>query len=332
MEQINVDSDSCRSVEREVGVIRYIGRHLLTLIPMVFIVSTLAFVLVQLVPGDPATYILGETSTPEKIAEINARLGLDRPLAEQYFSWLASAIRGDMGASFITNVPVTQTIGQTIESTLSIAVLATIVMLVMGMFLGMLSAIRGGALDTFLQSISSFFLAVPNFWLAPLLVLVFAIGLHWFPAVGYTPFGVSPTAWATGLVIPVVAVASSYIAQVALHARSSVLDVISRDFVRTLQAAGVPRRRILYKHVLRNAAIPVVTIGGLNFTSMLSGVIVVEVLFNIPGMGSLMVNSVYRHDLPILQATVIYFAIVVMVVNLAVDLLAAWLDPRIRVR
>lgn len=313
-------------------MIRYVGRQLLTLIPMVFIVSTFAFVLVQLVPGDPATYILGETSTPEKIAEINARLGLDRPLIEQYFAWLSGAVRGDLGSSFITNVPVTQTLAMTIEPTLSLAILATIVTLVAGMIIGMIAAIRGGAFDTFLQSVSSFFLAVPNFWLAPLLVLCFAIGLRWFPAVGYTPFGISPVAWSMGLVIPVVAIAASYTAQIALQARSSVLDVISRDFVRTLQAAGVPRQRILYTHVLRNASIPVVTIAGLNFASMLSGVIVVEVLFNIPGMGSLMVNSVYRHDLPMLQATVIYFSIVVMVVNLAVDLLAGWLDPRIRTR
>lgn len=311
-------------------MIRFIGRRLLILVPMVFLVGTFAFVLIQLVPGDPAVYILGDTASAEKVREINAQLGLDRPLLDQYLSWLGGVLRGDFGTSFISNVPVTQTLSLTLQPTISLALLATVVMLVVGMAVGMLAATRGGVIDAALQAIAGFFLAIPSFWLAPLLVLLFSIKIAWFPAVGYTDLTQSPTEWIVGLAIPVVAVAASYTAQVALHARSSVLDVISKDFVRTLQAAGIPRRRILLKNVLRNASIPVITVAGLNFTFMLSGVVVVEVLFNIPGMGSLMVNAVNQHDLPVLQATVIYFSIVVVIVSLAVDLLAGWLDPRIR--
>jgi peptide/nickel transport system permease protein len=187
-------------------------------------------------------------------------------------------------------------------------------------------------MDVTVQAVAGFFLAVPSFWLAPLLAFVFAIKLRWFPAVGYTSLAQSAGAWLTGLVIPVAAVAATYTGQIALQARSSVLDVISRDYIRTLQAAGIARWRIVLKHIMRNAAIPVITVVGLNFTFMLSGVVVVEILFNIPGMGTLMVNSVNQHDLPVLQGTVIYFSIVVVIVSLAVDLLTGWLNPRVRAK
>jgi peptide/nickel transport system permease protein len=312
-------------------MIRFVGRRLVVLVPTVFLVSTFAFILVQLVPGNPAAYILGNTATAAKVHALDAQMGLNRPVVDQYFSWLWGVLHGSFGTSFITNVSVTQTLGIALQPTLSLAVLATIVMLVAGIAVGMLAAIRGGAVDTMLQAIASLFMAIPGFWLAALLVLVFSLKIHWFPATGYT--GISqPGAWIAGLVVPVVAVAAAFTAQVALQARSSTLDVISRDFVRTLQAAGIPRRRILLKHVLRNASIPVTTVAGLNFIFMLSGVVVIEVLFNIPGMGSLMVNAVNEHDLPVLQGAVVYFSIVVVVVNLAVDLLTGWLDPRIRVQ
>jgi peptide/nickel transport system permease protein len=312
-------------------VIRFIGGRLLVLVPTVFVVSTFAFILVQLVPGNPAAYILGNTATEAKVRVLDAQMGLNRPVVDQYFSWLGGVLHGNFGTSFITDVPVTRTLGIALQPTISLAILATVVMLAAGIAVGMLAAIRGGAVDTILQALSSFFMAIPSFWLAALLVLVFSFKVHWFPATGYTDIS-QPGAWLAGLVIPVVAVAAAFTAQVALQARSSTLDVISRDFVRTLQAAGIPRRRILLKHVLRNASIPVTTVAGLNFIFMLSGVVVIEVLFNIPGMGSLMVNAVSEHDLPVLQGAVVYFSIVVVVVNLAVDLLTGWLDPRIRVR
>ena len=296
-------------------------------------VSTFAFILVQLVPGDPAAYILGNTATTAKIHALDTQLGLNRPVLDQYFSWLGGVLHGNFGISFITNVPVTSTLSLALQPTVfRLAILATIVMLVAGITIGMLAAIRGGVIDTALQALASFFMAVPGFWLAALLIYAFAFKVRWFPATGYTYFNQSPGQWILGLVLPVVAVACAFTAQVALQARSSVLDVISRDFVRTLQAVGIPRHRILLKHVLRNAAIPVATVAGLNFIFMLSGIVVIEVLFNIPGMGSLMVNAVSQHDLPVLQGAVIYFSIVVVIVSLAADLLTGWLDAQIRTR
>jgi peptide/nickel transport system permease protein len=313
-------------------MIRFIGRRLLVLVPTMFLVATFAFILIQLVPGDPGAYILGNTATTAKVHAFDAQLGLNRPLIEQYFSWLGGVLHGNFGTSFITNVSVTKTLAIAVPPTISLAILSAVVMLVVGIAVGLLAAVRGGALDTALQALASFFMAIPNFWFAALLVLLFSFKIHWFPATGYTSITQSPGAWIVGLVIPIAAVAAAFTAQVALQARTSVLDVISRDFVRTLQAAGIPRWRILLKHVLRNASIPVTTVAGLNFIFMLSGIVVVEVLFNIHGIGSLMVSAVNQHDLPVLQGAVIYFSVVVVIVMLAVDLLTGWLDPRIRVQ
>ena len=312
-------------------MLRLIGRRIALAIPVILLASTLAFFLVQLVPGSPAQYILGNTATPENTKALNHQLRLDRPLWSQYLTWISHAARGNFGQSYITNTSVTQTLRTALQPTLSLALISIVIVLVGGQLLGMLAAVRGGRLDKAVQTVANFFMAVPNFWLASILVLFFALKLTVFPATGYTTIGQSPSAWAKGLVLPVAAVSAAFLAQVLLQARASVLEVLSQEFIRTLQATGVPRRTILFKHVLRNAAIPVTTVAGLVFIFMLSGAVVVEYAFNIPGMGSLMVNAVSRHDLPLVQGAVVYFSIVVVLVNLAVDILAAWLNPRIRI-
>jgi peptide/nickel transport system permease protein len=309
-----------------------IARRLLIAIPTVFIVCTFTFLLVHLVPGNPAVYILGKSATPASIHQLNTQLGLNKPLLAQYLSWLGGILHGNFGTSYITGQTVSQGLGSALPPTLSLALLATIVTLIAGQALGTVAAVRGGRLDSIIQAFSGLGMAIPNFWLAALLVVAFSLEIKLFPATGYTALGASPSQWLIGLVLPVTAVALAGLAQIVLQARSSVLEMLSKDFVRTLQAAGIPRRRILYKHVLRNSAIPVTTVAGLSFVFLLAGVIVVETIFNIPGMGSLMINSVSRHDLPMLQGAVIYFAVIVVVVNLGVDLLTAWLDPRMRAR
>lgn len=313
-------------------MIRVIARRLLIAIPTVLIVCTFTFLLVQLVPGNVADYILGKTATPASVHQLDAQLGLTKPVFSQYLSWLGGALHGNFGVSFLTGQTVSGALATALAPTISLALLATIVILVVGQTLGTIAAVRGGRLDSVIQALSSLGMAIPNFWLAALLVVAFALDIKLFPATGYTALGVSPSQWFIGLVLPVAAISLSGLAQIVLQARASVLDVLSKDFVRTLQAAGLPRRRILFKHVLRNSAIPVTTVAGLSFVFLLGGVIVIETIFNIPGMGSLMINSVDRHDLPVLQGAVIYFAIIVVVVNLAVDLLTAWLDPRVRAR
>ncbi|MFT4083336.1 MAG: ABC transporter permease [Nocardioides sp.] len=310
---------------------RVVGRRLLIAVPTMLVVCTFTFMLLQLVPGSPADFILGGKATSEQVEAINRSLGLDRPVLTQFFSWMGNLLTGNLGTSYTSGTPVTQALAVALQPTVSLAIGSTIVSIVIGLGLGMFAAVRGGKVDGAIQTVSSLLMAVPNFWLAAILVVVFALKIELFPATGYTDFGDSPGAWIAGLVLPVVAIAAAALAQLTLQARSSVLDVLSKDFIRTLQAAGVPRRRILFKHVLRNSAIPVTTVAGLNFVFTLSGVVVVETIFNMPGMGTLMLNAVTRHDLPVLQGAVIYFSLIVVVINLATDLLTAWLDPRVHV-
>jgi peptide/nickel transport system permease protein len=313
-------------------MIRVIIRRLLIAIPTMIVVSTFTFFLAQLVPGSPASYILGTTSTSKQIHQLNASLGLDRSLVSQYLSWLGHLAQGNLGTSYITHQSVETTITQALGPTLSLAIGSTVVALLLGLAVGTVAAVRGGRLDGVIQTISNLGMAVPSFWLAALLVLALAIKVRIFPATGYISPSTSPWQWFVGMVLPITAVAMASLAQIVLQTRSSVLDVLSKDFVRTLQAAGVPRRKILFKHVLRNAAIPVTTLAGLTFVYSLAGVVVVETIFNMPGMGTAMIQSVSNHNLPVLQGAVLYFSLIVVVVTLATDLMTAWLDPRIRLR
>ena len=312
-------------------MLKVIARRIVIALPTMLVVATLTFLLIQLVPGSPADFILGSNATQGQVAQINHDLGLNRSLVAQYGSWLAGATHLDFGKSYTSGQTVKAAMATALSPTVSLAVLATIVALLVGVALGMLAAVRGGKLDLAIQAVSSLGLAIPNFWLAALLVLALSIKVAIFPATGYTTLSSSPWEWFVGLVLPVAAVAAAGLAQIVLQARASVLDVLSRDFVRVLQAAGVSRQRILFKHVLRNAAIPVTTLAGLSFVYTLSGVVVVETVFNLPGMGTLMINAVKSHDLPILQGAVVYFSLIVVVVNFGVDLLTAWLDPRTHV-
>jgi peptide/nickel transport system permease protein len=297
----------------------------------VFVVSTFTFFLIHLVPGSPADFILGTSANPLAVQKIDAELGLDKPLLSQYLTWLGHAIHGNFGTSYADGEPVARALAQALPVTLSLAILSIIVALAAGLALGTAAAVRGGRIDSLIQGLSSIGLAIPSFWLAALLVVAFALKIKLFPATGYTPLTASPGQWLRSFVLPVAAVAAGALAQFVLQTRTSVLDVLSRDFVRTLQSTGVPRRRILMKHVLRNAAIPVTTVAGLAFVFALSGVVVVEIVFNLPGMGDLIVNAASEHDIPVLQGAVIYFSLIVVVVNLCVDLLTAWLDPRVHV-
>ncbi|MEV6345543.1 ABC transporter permease [Actinoplanes sp. NPDC051851] len=309
---------------------RRLLNQLLVAVPTLFVVATLSFLLVRLVPGDPANYILGRNATAEQIAALHTDLGLDRPALTQYLSWLGGALHGDLGTSYVTGLTVGQAVQIAFAPTISLAVLSTLIALVLGLVIGGWIAVRGGRWDTAVQALAGIGLAIPSFWLAALLVLLFALKLAIFPATGYTPINESPWLWFVGLILPATAIGINNFCQVVMQTRASVLDVLSRDFVRTLQATGLPRRRIIYRHVLRNAAIPVVTVTGLAFIFTLSGVVVIEAIFNTPGMGNLLLTSVQSHDLPVVQGVVLLFAVLVIGVNFVSDLVAAWLDPRIR--
>lgn len=313
-------------------MLKLILRRLLLAIPLLFVVVTFSFLLIKMVPGDPAQFILGTNATAEQVARLHAKLGLDRPPLEQYFAWLSSALRGDLGTSLVTGRQVLPTLQRALPITMSIAFLSTIISVVVGVAGGILAATKKNRpTDQITMTVSGFGLAVPNFWIAYVLILVFALQLKLFPATGYQTITESFTGWLWTMTLPSVAIAISSTSQIMLQTRASILDTLGREFVRTLQATGISRMAILFKHVLRNAAIPVAVVTGISFIAVFSGVVVIEAIFNAPGLGQALLNGVRGNDFPVVQGAIVFFAILVMAVNLVVDIVTGLLDPRARV-
>ncbi|MFJ3800039.1 ABC transporter permease [Streptomyces sp. NPDC090088] len=308
----------------------FLSKRLGIAVPTVLVVATISFFLVQLVPGDPATLVLGQQADAAQRAAMDHELGLDQPLVTQYLSWLGQAVRGDFGTSFVTGQPVSQTLAQAVPVTLSLAVLATLLAVTVGTGLGLLAAVRRGRTDRVVYAVCTCVMAVPAYWLAAVLVLLLAIRIRLFPTGEYVEFTQSPGEWIAHLVLPVLALGVPSVARIAFQSRAAVIDVLGQPFVRTLQAVGVPRRRILVRHVLRNAAVPVVTVTGLTFLFLLGGVVIIEAVFNLPGLGTVMLQAVNNHDLTVVQGAVVYFSLLVTGVNLAADLAAGALNPRAR--
>ncbi|MDI2127581.1 ABC transporter permease [Yinghuangia seranimata] len=312
------------------AILRLVVRRLLSSIPLLFVVSAFTFVLVSLVPGDPARTIVGQHATEAQYDDVRARLGLDDSLPAQYWHWLRGVLHGDLGASLFTGEPVAQMLNTRLPVSLSLIVTGTIVSGIIGVSLGVLSARRGGALVRTVDVLSLVGLAVPAFWLALVLIALFAVKLRWLPVTGYVPFADDPTEWARSLVLPVVSMSVSSVAIIAKQTRDSVLDTMSRDFIRVMEANGFRQRSILYRHVLRNAALPVVTVLGVVMVSLLAGAVFVETIFALPGLGGETSSATVQHDIPVIQGVVLYVTGVVVVVNLLVDLAYGRLDPRVR--
>lgn len=313
-------------------MIGYAVRRLALAVPLVVVVATVTFFLVQLVGGSPAGAILGGNATQDQVASLEHELGVDRPVLTRFVEWFGHAARGDLGLSFIDRQPVSDRLIAALPPTLSLAIVATVLTLIAGLVLGMVAAVRGGRADRLVQWVCNLGMAVPNFWLAAVLIYLFALKVRAFPVGGYTEITVNPGQWLAHLVLPAIALSMANLGQIAYQTRAAVQDSLSREFVRTLHATGVPRWRILYKHVLRNSAVPVVTVTGLTFIFTLGGVVVLELIFGMSGMGLLMLNSVQGSDYAVVQGGVVLFALLVVAVNLVVDLVTAALDPRVRVR
>lgn len=311
-------------------MLRVIGRRLLVAIPMLFVIASLTFLLVSLIPGDPAVGILGPDATPAQVAALRESLGLNRPLFVQYVDWMLHAVTGDLGTSIQTGRPVVELIGERLPITISIAILGIIVTVVLGVLLGLLGALRGGWVGKAAQLISVLGVSIPGFWLGILLVLVFSVSLAWLPATGYIPLTDSPGEWLRSLVLPVITVALAGVAAVARQTRASMNDALAKDYVRTLLASGTPRSTVIFTHALRNASIPVVTSLGFQFITIFGGAFIIEQVFALPGLGQLTVSAVSNHDIPLIQGVVLLSAVLVIVVNLVVDLLYSWLNPKVR--
>lgn len=311
---------------------RLIVRRVSLAIPTLFVVATLTFFMIHLVPGNPASFLVGVGATKAQVAYIDHQLGLDKPLLDQYVTWLSHVLHGNLGTSDVTQQPVTRELATAIPVTLSLSLLGTLGALVVGMVLGVTAALRGGWADRVAEWLAGLGLGIPNFWLAALLVYLFAIKVAIFPATGYTSITSSVSGWFIALILPAAALAANSMAQVVLQARSGTLEALASPFVRTLQAAGIPRRRIVLRHVLRNASIPIITVTGFLFVTSLGGVVVIESIFNLQGFGSVFLTAVQQDDLPTVQGGILYFTLAVMIVNLLADLAVAWVDPRVQHR
>jgi peptide/nickel transport system permease protein len=309
---------------------RFLGQRAGLAIPTILVVATITFFLMQLIPSSPASFLLGSGATQEQVTHLTHQLGLDRPVLVQYGSWISQAVRGDFGDSFVSGTSARSSVMKALPVTLSLALLTLVMTIVLGVALGMAAAVRGGWLDRVIQSLSSLAMAVPSFWLGVLLVWVLAIEVKFFYATGYAPLSAGPQEWALHLFLPALALTVGATGQIMYQTRAAALEVLGRDYIRTLQAAGLSRRRIIFKHVLRNAAIPVTTVLGMTFVFLLGGVVVIEMIFALPGMGYLMLQAVNSHDLAVAQAGVVAFTILVILVNLFTDMVTVWLDPRAR--
>lgn len=293
--------------------------------------SVIVFALVHLVPGDPVRLALGTRFSQETYDALRERSGLDQPLIQQFFTWFGNALTGDLGVSFRSGETVTSQIAERLPATLTLALASILVALLIAIPLGTVSALRPRSIvDRFATVISQFGISVPDFWMGIVLILVFAGTLGWLPSGGYVPLSEDPGAWLSRLVLPAVVTGVVSGSVITRFVRSSVLEALGSDHVRTAQAKGLPTRQVFTWHVLRNALLPLVTVTGVQLAYLLSGVVVVEIVFSWPGLGQLALQAVEARDYPVLQGAILLFALVFLVINLVVDLLYTAIDPRIR--
>jgi peptide/nickel transport system permease protein len=309
----------------------YLLRRLLALIPVALVVATVAFVLIHLAPGDPASVIAGPDASAEDVGKIAHTLGLDQAIHVQLLRWYGRLLQGDLGRSIFLRKPVTEAILDRLEPTLLLTVFAVVVAVLIGVPAGVLSArYHNSATDQVFMVLALLGISIPNFLLGLLFVLVFSVWLGWFPVAGYSPLEYGWPATLRSLVLPALALGLVQSALIARIARSSMLDVLREQFITAGRAKGLGERAVVYKHALRNALVPTVTVIGISFAVLISGAVVVETVFNIPGVGRLIISAVLRRDYPVVQGVVLCIAGVYMLVNLAVDLSYLLIDPRVK--
>ena len=309
----------------------YFVRRVLATIPVIGTVAFFVFSLLYLTPGDPAAVIAGDIATVDDIERIRHQLGLDQPLLPRFWSWASAVLHGDLGISIFTNLPVTQLIGQRVGPTLSLALCTLVVAVLVAVPMGVIAAWKAGRLvDRLVMVFSVAGFSIPVFVLAYLLIYLFAIDLDWLPVQGYAPLHEGFWPWLRHLILPAVALGTIYIALIARITRATMLDVLAQDYVRTAHAKGLAPVAVLMRHALKNAAVPIVTIIGIGVALLISGVVVTESVFAIPGIGRLTVDAIIRRDYPIIQGVILIFSAVYVLVNLVVDLSYRLFDPRIQ--
>ena len=309
----------------------YLLRRVLAAIPVMGVVALFVFLLLRLTPGDPAAILAGDNATPEQLERIRISLGLNQPLYTQFFTWVGSLLRGDLGTSLSSNQPVLKLIGQRIEPSIAVAIATIVLSVVIAVPLGVVAAWKRGTwIDRFVMGLSVVGFSVPVFVIGYVLIQIFAIDLRWLPVQGYRSIGNGFGPFFERLILPTVSLSFIYVALIARMTRASMLDVLGEDYVRTARAKGIGEAGVLLRHGLRNAAVPVITVIGTGFALLISGVVVTESVFNLPGIGRLTVDAVLSRDYPVIQGLILLTSAVYLGVNLMIDVAYTLLDPRIR--
>jgi peptide/nickel transport system permease protein len=312
-------------------MLTYVLRRLVATIPVMLIVAVMVFLMLRLTPADPAAIIAGDNATTEQVAEIRKRLGLDQPIATQFYIWTSRMLQGDLGESFFFKKQVVELVLERVEPTLSLALVTIVLAVLIAVPLGTLAAWRhGGWLDAIVMGFSVLGFSVPVFVIGYLLIYVFAIQLNWLPVQGYQRIGLGVGGWLLRLILPAMTLSVIYVALIARITRTSVIEVMNEDYIRTARAKGQTEGRVLVRHALANAAVPIVTVIGLGIALLIGGVVVTESVFTIPGLGRLTVDAVLARDYPTIQAVILLFSFAYVLINLAVDVAYTVLDPRIR--
>jgi peptide/nickel transport system permease protein len=312
-------------------MIGYLLRRVLAAIPVMVVVALFVFLLLRLTPGDPAAILAGDNATPEQLERIRQTLGLNEPIYVQFVSWVNQLLHGDLGVSLISRVPVLQMIGQRVEPSLSVAIATIILSILVAVPLGVIAAWKHGTwIDRFVMGLSVIGFSVPVFVIGYVLIEVFAINLRWVPVQGFRSITAGFGPLFERIILPTCALSFIYVALIARMTRAAMLDVLGEDFVRTARAKGVNEVAVLLRHALRNAAVPVITVIGSGFALLISGVVVTESVFNLPGIGRLTVDAVLARDYPVIQGMILLTSFIYLAVNLLIDLAYSLLDPRIR--
>ena len=312
-------------------MLAFIVRRLFSTVLVMAIVAVFIFLLLHLSPGDPAAIIVGDNATQVQIDAVRKQLGLEDPLAVQFVRWLAGVFKGDLGVSIFSREPVGKLIGQRIEPTLSLATTTLLLAVAVAVSFGVLAAWKVGTwIDRLVMVLSVVSFSVPVFVVGYLLIYLFSIQLGWLPVQGYTPIAEGVVSWLRHLILPSIALGLAYVALIARITRTAMLDVLSEDYIRTARAKGVSAGPVLMKHALKNAGVPIVTVIGIGVALLIGGVVITETVFNIPGVGRLVVDAISQRDYPIIQGVTLIFSGVYVIVNLFVDLSYTVLDPRIR--
>jgi peptide/nickel transport system permease protein len=312
-------------------MLRLIVQRLLALAPLLFIVSVLTFSFTSLLPSDPVDLIIGDNGTQEQYELVRERLGMNQPVVVRYFQWLGKAVQGDLGTSFFNSVSVMGAVMQRLPVTLSLTAMSALIAILIGVAAGVAAALRPQSwVDRFATLGATFGQAVPNFWFGLILVAIFAVNLRWFPATGFTPITQSPWEWLRSVILPSIALGTASSAAIARQVRSAMVGVLQQDYIRAARAQGLSARRVIFKHALTNAMVPVVAVLSFQITVLLGGALIVEQVFAINGLGTLAIGAVRQQDIPMLQGLVLVMVGLVVIVQLATDVVYGLLNPKAR--